>query len=75
MLARMVFRLLRASLLQPIHWVSQPITDGVVARIMRRRGNLAGVRQLVALELSLPPKITCVITRLFVRTLDLASRK
>jgi hypothetical protein len=43
-----VFRLFPASLPLPIHRVSKSITDGVVARISRGRGNLASVRQPVA---------------------------
>jgi hypothetical protein len=47
MVAGMVFRLLRASIPQAIHQVSNSIMDGVVAWITRGRGNLAGVRQSV----------------------------
>ena len=52
-LATAVLRLLRALLPLAMLWVSKLILDGVVARIVRKNGNLEYIWHLVALELGL----------------------
>ena len=52
-LATTILRLFRALLPLAMLWVSKLILDAVVARIMRKSGNLQQVWELVALELGL----------------------